>query len=417
VCFGCLATLPSSAQTPRGTEFRVNNTITANKDRPKVTVSRGGNFQVVWQAGAFPDQNIFSRRFSSTGAALTNDVAVNLQTLSGQQDYPNAGSLNSNGAFVVVWRTSLASTQSEDSINAKMYDSNGTQFGGPNLSDEFLVDAYTSSGVVRGQTAVAGDAGGNFVAVWSGPIQGSCCNGGIAGRRFNSSGTALGGNFAVAAQPNGIIFLHPSIAMAPSGNFVVTWDAAGYPAEQYEIVGQRFSSSGAALGGTFKVNSYTTNRQSYSSVGSDASGNFVVVWTSGDNYTGTLNGQRYKSDGTLLGGEFQVSGTAKKGPTGVGRHPSGAFVATWFDGFEIFARVYSSAGAPTGSEFRVNSYTTFNQYRTSVGIDDAGQFTVAWVSQTNTGIATPGVYAQRYCMDGILVTPPNAVVVTQTVCQ
>lgn len=72
------------------------------------------------------------------------------------------------------------------------------------------------------------------------------------------------------------------------------------------IFGRRFDSAGVALGKQFRVNSYTRFQQDYPSVASDASGNFVVVWTShmqdGDGFG--IFAQRYDSGGAALGPEF-----------------------------------------------------------------------------------------------------------------
>jgi hypothetical protein len=48
-----------------------------------------------------------------------------------------------------------------------------------------------------------------------------------------------------------------------------------------------------------------------------------------------------------------------------------------------------------GGEFRVNSFTTNNQYNPAVGMDAAGDFVVAWSSYGQDGSGY-GVYAQRY---------------------
>ena len=60
---------------------------------------------------------------------------------------------------------------------------------------------------------------------------------------------------------------------------------------------------GNPLGPEFRVNTYTTNTQGFPSVAADASGNFVVVWSSytQDGSTDGVFGQRYASSGALLG--------------------------------------------------------------------------------------------------------------------
>ena len=47
-----------------------------------------------------------------------------------------------------------------------------------------------------------------------------------------------------------------------------------------DVFGQRFDAAGARVGGEFLVNEYTIGTQDHPSVSVDASGGFVVAWTS-----------------------------------------------------------------------------------------------------------------------------------------
>jgi hypothetical protein len=62
-------------------------------------------------------------------------------------------------------------------------------------------------------------------------------------------------------------------------------------------------------GGEFRVNTYTTNLQRFPQVGMDGGGNFVVVWESVDqDGSGPgVFGQRYDAAGARLGEEFRVN--------------------------------------------------------------------------------------------------------------
>src|SRR5690242_8722190 len=62
-------------------------------------------------------------------------------------------------------------------------------------------------------------------------------------------------------------------------------------------------------GTEFRLNEVTTNNQLASTVGMDAAGNFVVVWTSigQDGNADGIFARRYDAGGAPLGGEFQVN--------------------------------------------------------------------------------------------------------------
>src|SRR5262249_44866523 len=69
----------------------------------------------------------------------------------------------------------------------------------------------------------------------------------------------------------------PTVAVHPSGGFIVTWGGAG-SSDSAGVFAQRFSSSGSPLGGEFRVNTYTTGDQYFQSISTDGSGRFVVAW-------------------------------------------------------------------------------------------------------------------------------------------
>jgi len=82
----------------------------------------------------------------------------------------------------------------------------------------------------------------------------------------------------------------------------------------------------------FQVNTYTTSWQVEPAVASDAAGNFVVVWISQDGSGGGVFGQRYASTGSALGTEFQVNTytTGDQGyPVAVSADAAGNFVVVW----------------------------------------------------------------------------------------
>ena len=66
------------------------------------------------------------------------------------------------------------------------------------------------------------------------------------------------------------------------------------------VFGQRYASSGSALGTEFQVNTYTTGSQSEAAVASDAAGGFVVVWSSygQDGSSSGIFGERYAAPAT-----------------------------------------------------------------------------------------------------------------------
>jgi hypothetical protein len=160
-------------------------------------------------------------------------------------------------------------------------------------------------------------------------------------------------------------------------------------------------------GTEFSVNTYTTNNQRNPSIGMDSDGDFVIALNS-SGQDGSNNGvyaQRYNSAGAPQGTEFLVNtytASDQRNPSiGMDSDSDGDFVIAWQsrnqDGsaFGVYAQQYNSAGAPQGTEFLVNTYTTSYQYNPSVGMDNDGDFVIAWESYGQDGSGW-GVYAQRY---------------------
>ena len=148
------------------------------------------------------------------------------------------------------------------------------------------------------------------------------------------------------------------------------------------------------LGGEFKVNTFTPGVQKSASVALDAQGDFVVTWMSyaedGAHYGAFA--QRYASAGTSLGVNFQVNvrTLGVQAFPDVAAEPDGDFVVVWLgvDGtsnYGVFARRFNSAGAATGGEFQLNTYTPNTQGGAKIAMDGNGDFVIAWQSQGQDG--------------------------------
>ena len=229
---------------------------------------------------------------------------------------------------------------------------------------EFQVNTYTTYD--QSAPAVAVDAMGTFVVVWESRAEDNGYDG-VFGQRYDSTGTAMGSEFHVntyTARRQG----NPAVAADGAGNFVVVWSSERQDGDSFGVFGQRYDSTGTPHGQEFQVNSYTTSYQGNPAVAADATGNFVVVWAGyGEwDYSGVF-GQRYDSAGTPRGQEFKVN-TYTTGPQtapAIAGDGAGNFVVVWSsygqesDYFGVFGQRYDSAGTPQGGEFQVNSSTIY----------------------------------------------------------
>ncbi len=231
-----------------------------------------------------------------------------------------------------------------------------------------------------------------------------------------------GGQFQVNSYTTAKQFA-AEVASDFSGNFVVVWESYqsdGTDSSSSSIQAQRYSVYRVPLGSQFQVNTYTTDFQGSPAVASDAAGNFVVVWESygsvgPDSSSRSIQGQRFSSDGAPVGSQFQVNSysTGQQAVAKVASDPVGNFVVTWMSALadsdasdgSIQAQRYDSAGAPLGGQFQVNTYTTGQQGISSLAVDAQGSLVVVWTSVGSPGSdsSITSIQAQRYSSSGVPV--------------
>lgn len=323
------------------------------------------------------------------------EFAVNTYTTNSQA-HPRL-SIDPSGGFVVVWE-SYGQDGSGFGVIGRRYDSAGQPVG-----PEFQVNTYTTGNQLA--PTVASDGAGNFVVVWSSLDQDGAGYG-IFGRRFDSVGSPLGGEFQVNTYTTGSQSFE-AVAMHESGEFVVVWTSEGQDGDGMGVFGRRFDAAGAPQGTEFQVNTHTTNDQftEKAAIDMDAAGNFVVVWEGfgQDGSNGGVFGQRFDRLGNRRGSEFQANTytTSRQRESTVGVDAWGNFVVVWNsfsqDGssWGVYSQRFGADGTRRGGEFRINTATYSGQVSRSLDVDPAGNFVVVWYSFHQDGSGW-GVFAQRY---------------------
>ena len=173
--------------------------------------------------------------------------------------------------------------------------------------------------------------------------------------------------------------------------------------------GQRFDSDGTAVGSEFQINTNTVKQQQDASVVGLSGGGFIVTWQSkdqdGDNWG--VYGQRFDSAGNPTGSEFRINtATAleQQNPA-IAALNDGGFVVTWQsksqdgDNWGVYGQRYDAAGNAVGGEFQINTTTAKEQQDPSIATLADGSFVVSWQSKDQDG-DNWGVYGQRYDASG-----------------
>ncbi len=353
-----------------------------------------------------------------TDSATAEDFQVNTYTSAYQ--LRTSVAVAADGRFVVVWESqgSSGTDSSGRSVQGQRFAADGSPAGG-----EFQINTSTID--YQRLPAVAMTADGDFVVIWHGPDSAGTDQSAdsIQGQRYASGGTTVGGEFQVNTYTTSGQFV-PAVAMGADGGFVVVWHSfgsAGTDSSALSVQGQRFAADGAAAGGEFQVNTYTTDSQRYPSVAVGGDGGFFVVWFS-DGSSGTdssstsIQGQRYASGGTALGGEFQVNTytlSAQVRPS-VAMAAAGDAVVAWtssrsdgtdFSLTSIQGQRYAAGGTAAGDQFQVNTYISGSQQAPSVAVAADGDFIVMWHSPGSSGTdsSDASIQGQRYASSGLAV--------------
>ncbi len=261
---------------------------------------------------------------------------------------------------------------------------------------------------------------GNFTVSWQSDRQDQSATA-ILSRQYHADGTPETDEMIVNTWELGPQIL-PVMAMTPAGDFGVFWDGQG--TSRSEGIHGRIFEEGyvppephitvTPVDDQFLVSEAGGLEQSFPAVAViEGSGNYVATWTSFEQSDGDVSGlgvyaQTFLADGTPDSAAFLVNTTYttddQSRPT-VAVDEDGNFVVVWQslrqdgDGWGIFAQRYSASGAAAGSSFRVNEYTTGDQVHPTVAMDNTGNFVIAWQSDGQDGDGW-GIYARRYDNDG-----------------
>ncbi len=395
--------------TTNGDEFHINSHTAGDQSYSHVTALTNGRFVVGWQgAGASDSYGVYAQMFKTVPVpeVIRDEFQVNTTTAS-DQTAPRIATLD-NGGFAVAW-TSSGQDGSLTGVYGQLYDSDGIQLG-----PEFQINTHTSND--QKNPTLTALKGGGFVATWDSYTQDGS-EFGIYGQRFDDSGMKTGNEFQIntyTAKTQG----GNRVVALDDGGFLTVWHSYNQvsSSSSYDIYAQRYNADGTVHGSEFLVNSHTANGQALPAAAALTDGGFVVSWNS-DQQDGSsfgIYGQRYNADGTPHGAEFRINSTTasyqmEPAVKGLG---DGGFVVTWnSDGTDgdrngIYGQIYNADGTTQGDEFRVNTYTTDDQYKSDITALDDGGFIVAWESNgqddgSSMGVGSSlGVYGQRFAADG-----------------
>jgi CSLREA domain-containing protein len=207
----------------------VNTTTTGVQNIAAVARAANSDFVIAWTGEDADGRGVFAQRFSADGVKQGGEFQVNNLVTAGNQ-FACGVAMDADGDFVVTWSDSCLE-QSGTDVRARRFNARGVALG-----DEFRVNATATNAQKR--SSVGMDADGDFVIVWESQDQDGS-GAGVFGQRYNAAGQTLGSEFQVNTTTTSDQRI-PAVAVDADGDFVVVWSGNG-PGDSDGVFAQRFA--------------------------------------------------------------------------------------------------------------------------------------------------------------------------------
>lgn len=339
---GLVARLFAADGTPLGEPFTVKPVDGQFPGELHAAMNSAGAFAVSWQQRAADgSQRIIARSYAVGGTPRAEVVAAEIRGLS----YLGSDvAIDDDGDLVLAWRevrdvaigiplTPYSSIGLGSSVvKARRFRADGSAIGGTARLSTSFTDPVPVLGIFDTvPPAVASDADGNSVVVWS--TRDGLGPNGVFGRALSAGGVPLGIAFRVDARASEGAY-GPSIAMDDDGDFLVSWTGlhrtGGNSFSGYDVLARRYTAR--RFGGPVIAVGDFVSTGGRANVDMNASGQAVVSWA-GTSSNGCcvpplLIVQPLDRDGSRIGGNLIVSDRFTSG-SDVGIDDNGGFVIGW----------------------------------------------------------------------------------------
>ncbi len=276
---------------------------------------------------------------------------------------------------------------------------------GADLYDIKLNDDNTISD--QYQPRIASGRNGDMVVVWTDKRNGESD---IYYQIIDTSGIKDGANRKLNDDINSSIQMEPAVAAFSSGHYLSVWK--DYRNGEYPFGPNIYASimDSSGFENNFNVTTELTNVICESP---DAavlkSGSAVVVWADYRNNNWDIYGRRISSAGAPIGSSFKINSetiVSQQHSPHVAALGGGGFVVVWYDNRlgndDIFFQRFDSLAAAVGGNIRAgDDLTGAKQAFPDVAADGRGRFYVGWIDWRN-GVypANPDVYLRRFDSTG-----------------
>jgi hypothetical protein len=338
--------------TATGGVFRVNQQLAGNQEKPQVLRLRNGGTLFAWEQRQADKPGVYVRLLDANGKFTTGDLLVNTPTWSSSVKQSNSWYVLSKNS----WK--LRKYKYREKIVNVREQAGGVALGA--LSDGGAVVAYHA--IRRAET--------------------------------NSWGVVTNENVLIGMK---------FVTKTPFKKLLLTDDW------MHDVFFQRLDADGRKIGPEVMVNQYVSYNQRNPAVAVLSDGRFIVVWVSEfpvnadwrHNFRVSLYGRLFNAQGEPAGDEFSMASGYEllQANPSVAALPGGGFTVfcsqqegTASRRWDVYAQNFGADGTSAGPAFRVNDYTTGDQFGPKVASQGDNYF-VVWTSVGQDG-SREGVYGR-----------------------
>ncbi|MEO0293335.1 MAG: T9SS type A sorting domain-containing protein [candidate division WOR-3 bacterium] len=335
---------------------------------PSVDIDFLNNAVVTWYDHRDGDNDIWAQKINKLGMKVGSNFKVNEDDGSSSQEEPSIA-MTPNGKFLIAWADNRNGNYD---IYAQLFGSDGTPING-NLK---INESEDPSGQFNPCVAYLPD--GNFIVAWE--DYGSSY--GVYFQIVDTTGVLVDSNCKVS-QNNHWGF-SPEVSVAPSGEFVITWEDYDYYSF-YNIYAQRYKAQRTPDEENFKVNNDmegVNNSQLYPSVATNGN-SLIFVWQDA----------RWQKGWDIAAKVFGL-------PFGIEERKSEKFLTTLFQNIPnpFGNTTFISYQLEEIEEISLNIYDISGRLVKSLvsGVGKPGIHTIIWNGKDKNGVDLPsGIYFCR----------------------
>jgi hypothetical protein len=298
----------TSAGVAESGEFEIDQSSTTGERAPTVARAPNGNFTVAWIAydasGSGPAA-VYARRYAANGAPLSDAVKVSGNELAGRNLKECDIAMDAAGNYAIVYSSSDGNDPLgiDERIHFQLFGPTGIK-----------KNAAALGGFEGNDPAIAMRADGRFRLTWSGyydAAEKAAGNYAILSRAFDQNGAPVTSQVRVNLYDYSKQTA-PDIAMAPNGDYVISWTTPYQDGSETAVYAKRYYKSSLAAGTEFLLNTLTAGYQDATAVAMDADGDIVTAWSTAASVPGkmTVAARRYRGDANIgLGATLTASRT------------------------------------------------------------------------------------------------------------